>query len=93
MTQTKICSPEHCRNPKTTVTSYSRQHLTEINESSPETLGDRIKVIDMSCRLPSEEPGAYDKWYGWTHTNQSCLKKAAYGLPELHREEIRKHDL
>jgi len=44
----------------------------------------------MSADFRLKEPGAYDKWYGWTHSNPELLKEAAYGLPELHREEIKK---
>jgi len=56
----------------------------------PRLLEKGIKVIDMSADFRLKEPGAYDKWYGWTHTNPELLKEAAYGLPELHREEIKK---
>src|SRR4030042_5387784 len=56
----------------------------------PRLLETGIKVIDMSADFRLKEPGAYDKWYGWTHTNPELLKEAAYGLPELHREEIKK---
>jgi N-acetyl-gamma-glutamyl-phosphate/LysW-gamma-L-alpha-aminoadipyl-6-phosphate reductase len=56
----------------------------------PRLLETGIKVIDMSADFRLKEPGAYDKWYGWTHSNPELLKEAAYGLPELHREEIKK---
>ena len=36
------------------------------------------------------EAGTY---YGWTHAHPDMLKEAAYGLPELHREEIKKAKL
>jgi len=56
----------------------------------PRLLETGIKVIDMSADFRLKEPGAYDKWYGWAHTSPELLKEAAYGLPELHREEIKK---
>ena len=56
----------------------------------PRLLETGIKVIDMSADFRLKEHSAYDKWYGWTHTNPELLKEAAYGLPELHREEIKK---
>ncbi|HJJ76458.1 MAG: N-acetyl-gamma-glutamyl-phosphate reductase [Methanocorpusculum sp.] len=47
-----------------------------------------IKTVDFSAdyRLPQD---VYEKTYGVTHT---AYFKAPYGLPELHREEIRKAD-
>jgi len=43
----------------------------------------------MSADFRLKNPEDYDKWYGWKHTNPQLLKEAAYGLPELHREEIK----
>jgi LysW-gamma-L-alpha-aminoadipyl-6-phosphate/LysW-L-glutamyl-5-phosphate reductase len=56
----------------------------------PELLETGIQVIDMSADFRLKNPIAYDKWYGWTHTNPELLKEAVYGLPEFHREEIKK---
>ena len=56
----------------------------------PKLLELGLKVIDMSADFRLKNPYDYDKWYGWSHTNPEYLKEAAYGLPELHREEIKK---
>jgi N-acetyl-gamma-glutamyl-phosphate/LysW-gamma-L-alpha-aminoadipyl-6-phosphate reductase len=55
----------------------------------PKLLEAGLKVIDMSADFRLKNPDDYDKWYGWKHTNPQLLKEAAYGLPELHREEIK----
>jgi N-acetyl-gamma-glutamyl-phosphate/LysW-gamma-L-alpha-aminoadipyl-6-phosphate reductase len=55
----------------------------------PKLLEAGLKVIDMSADFRLKNPADYDKWYGWSHTNPQLLQEAAYGLPELHREEIR----
>ena len=46
-------------------------------------------VIDLSSdfRLHSRE--AYKKWYGHEHTCPELLDKFVYGIPELHREEMK----
>lgn len=51
-----------------------------------------LKVVDLSadCRLSDAE--VYAEWYG-THANPQLLEEAVYGLPEIHREAIRKADL
>jgi len=55
----------------------------------PKLLEAGLKVIDMSADFRLKNPNDYDKWYGWTHTHPELLKEAAYGLPELHRQEIK----
>jgi len=51
-----------------------------------------LQVVDLSAdfRLRSRE--VYEKWYG-PHGEPALLADAAYGLPELHREEVRRADL
>ena len=52
-----------------------------------------LKVIDMSADFRLKNPLDYEKWYGWKHSKPELLKESVYGLPELHREEIRKSRL
>jgi len=59
----------------------------------PKLLDAGLKVIDMSADFRLKNPDDYDKWYGWKHTNPQLLKEAAYGLPELHRQEIKSASL
>jgi N-acetyl-gamma-glutamyl-phosphate/LysW-gamma-L-alpha-aminoadipyl-6-phosphate reductase len=55
----------------------------------PKLLDAGLKVIDMSADFRLKNPEDYDKWYGWKHAHPELLKEAAYGLPELHRQEIK----
>jgi N-acetyl-gamma-glutamyl-phosphate reductase len=48
-----------------------------------------IKVIDISADFRLKEPELYEEWYGFKHPAPDLLKTAVYGLPELHRSEIR----
>jgi N-acetyl-gamma-glutamyl-phosphate/LysW-gamma-L-alpha-aminoadipyl-6-phosphate reductase len=59
----------------------------------PKLLEAGLKVIDMSADFRLKNPEDYDKWYGWKHANPQLLKEAAYGLPELHRQEIKNASL
>jgi N-acetyl-gamma-glutamyl-phosphate/LysW-gamma-L-alpha-aminoadipyl-6-phosphate reductase len=45
-------------------------------------------VIDLSADFRLNSPGQYEKWYGHTHAAPHLLEKFAYGIPELHRDEI-----
>jgi len=55
----------------------------------PKLLDAGLKVIDMSADFRLKNPDDYEKWYGWKHAHPELLKDAAYGLPELHRQEIK----
>ena len=59
----------------------------------PKLLEGGLKVIDMSADFRLKNPSDYETYYGWKHAHPEMLKEAAYGLPELHREEIKKAKL
>ncbi|MEM2341177.1 MAG: N-acetyl-gamma-glutamyl-phosphate reductase [Candidatus Bathyarchaeia archaeon] len=65
------------------VSSTFMPHLIEVG----------LKVIDTSADFRLKSPDDYVKWYGWSHKSPDLLKKAVYGLPELHREEIKRAQL
>lgn len=48
-----------------------------------------VKVIDLSADYRLHRPEAYGKWYGWEHPHPDYLPKSVFGVPELHRDEIR----
>ncbi len=47
-----------------------------------------LKVVDLSADFRFKDAALYEKWYQ-AHTAQNLLKETVYGLPELHREEVR----
>jgi len=51
------------------------------------------KVIDLSADFRLKDHGTYEKWYGVEHTHKDLLPRAVYGLPEIHRGEIKKAQL
>lgn len=52
-----------------------------------------VKVVDLSADYRLADAAVYEKWYEHGHQHQDLLKSAVYGLPELHREKIRKASL
>ena len=58
-------------------------------ELVPKLLETGIKVIDLGADYRLKDPSEYPKWYGWAHPRPELLKEAVYGLPELHRNEIK----
>lgn len=55
---------------------------------APQALAAGKRVIDLSgdFRLP---PEVYEAWYGIPHQSPGFYGQAVYGLPELHREEVK----
>lgn len=46
-------------------------------------------IIDLSADFRLRSPQAYQQWYGAPHAAPGWLERFVYGLPELHREELR----
>ena len=51
------------------------------------------KVVDLSADYRLSDPAVYATWYEHSHQYPELLKDAVYGLPELHREKIKKASL
>ena len=50
-----------------------------------------MKIIDLSADFRLKNPKDYVRWDGWEHPFPEMLSKSVYGVPELHREEIKTH--
>lgn len=50
-------------------------------------LSDRL--IDLSADFRLRNPTLYETWYGTAHPRTVWLDRFVYGLPEIHREELR----
>jgi LysW-gamma-L-alpha-aminoadipyl-6-phosphate/LysW-L-glutamyl-5-phosphate reductase len=46
-------------------------------------------IVDLSADFRLHNPKDYERWYGAAHAAPEWLAKFVYGLPELHREELR----
>jgi N-acetyl-gamma-glutamyl-phosphate reductase len=57
---------------------------------APELVAAGVKVIDLAADFRMQDVAAFEKWYKLPHSCTDLLKEAAYGLPELNREAIRK---
>ena len=60
-----------------------------VMEVAPGFLEKGIKVVDLSADFRLADPKVYEQWYE-PHTSPHLLKEAVYGIPELHRDEIKK---
>jgi len=51
------------------------------------------KVIDLGAAFRLTDKKTWESVYGQDHTKWHLMKKAVYGISELHKEEIKKTDL
>jgi len=47
------------------------------------------KIIDLAADFRLRDADFYEQWYGEKHAAPEWLGKFVYGLPELHREELK----
>lgn len=48
-----------------------------------------LPVVDLSADFRLKDAEEYERWYGVAHPAPGLLAQAVFGLPELHRDEIR----
>ena len=47
------------------------------------------RIVDLSADFRLRDPADYPRWYGHEHPAPEWLPRFVYGLPELHRAELR----
>jgi N-acetyl-gamma-glutamyl-phosphate reductase len=58
-------------------------------ELVPSLTADGRAAIDLGPDFRLRDRAGYPRWYGFEHPHPELLGSAVYGLPELHRAEIR----
>ncbi len=74
--------------------SYDALFLALPHGASMEQMRELVKVadrvIDLGADFRLKNPQDYLTWYGYEHKRPELLNGFVYGMPELHREEIKK---
>ena len=60
----------------------AQNHIEEYAKLAP-------KIIDLAADFRLRNAAFYKEWYGEDHAAPDWLSKFVYGLPELHREELK----
>jgi N-acetyl-gamma-glutamyl-phosphate reductase len=50
-------------------------------------------IVDLAADFRLSDPAVYSRWYGGAHQAPELLAEAAYGLPELNRDQVAEADL
>ena len=56
----------------------------------PELLDRGMRVFDLGADYRLHDPAQYPRWYRFEHPRPDLLAGAVYGLPELHRDQLRR---
>ncbi len=56
---------------------------------APALLAAGTKIIDLAADFRIQDTAIFQQWYGLEHSCPDLLKQAVYGLPEIHRQQIR----
>ncbi|MBP3194690.1 MAG: N-acetyl-gamma-glutamyl-phosphate reductase [Cardiobacteriaceae bacterium] len=59
-------------------------------QKAKELLDKGVKIIDLSADFRIKNLHEFQNWYAIEHSAPELLTEAVYGLPETHREEIKK---
>ena len=70
--------------------AFLAQPAGEAMTTVPGLLERGIRVVDLGADYRLKDPDEYARAYGRPHADVDHLAEAAYGLPELFREEIRR---
>ncbi len=52
-----------------------------------------VKIIDLSADYRLHRSTDYEKWYKFKHPYPEYLSKSVFGIPEIHRNQIKKSNL
>ena len=68
---------------------FATPHGTAM-QMAPELVSAGVKVIDLSADFRLKDTAQFTRWYKLEHSAPELLREAVYGLPEIHRDEIRR---
>ncbi len=88
-TDLKFCTTDELVESEVDVAFLAVPH-TAAMELAPKLLKNGTAVIDLSADFRLKNVDTYSAWYGVEHTAQDLLANAAFGLPELFGEDLKK---
>lgn len=59
-------------------------------EQGPALIEAGVRIIDLAADFRLRDAAVFERWYGMPHTAPALLAEAVYGLPEVHREALKR---
>lgn len=88
MTDLKFTLPDTPALKECDVVFFATPHGVAMAQAK-ELLDSHVKIIDLSADFRIKDPELFQSWYKLEHACPEILQEAVYGLPELHRKEIK----
>jgi len=88
----EFSDPDDVADAQCDLVFFATPNGTAMNQA-PRLLDKGTKVVDLSADYRLKDVSVWEKWYGMTHASPELLKHAAYGLPEMFREQIQSAQL
>jgi N-acetyl-gamma-glutamyl-phosphate reductase len=85
----KYSEPGAARLDQCNVVFYATPHGVAMAQAR-ELLAAGVKIIDLAADFRLKDPAEFERWYKMPHACTDLLAESVYGLPEMHREAIRK---
>ena len=57
---------------------------------APALVAAGVRIIDLAADFRLKDPTEFERWYKMPHACPDLLAESVYGLPEMHRDAIRK---
>jgi N-acetyl-gamma-glutamyl-phosphate reductase len=67
---------------------FATPHGTAM-QMAPALVAAGVRVIDLSADFRLKDVAEFKRWYALEHSCPDLLAEAVYGLPEIHREQIK----
>ncbi len=71
------------------VVFFATPHGVAMGEAR-ELVGAGVKIIDLAADFRLKDTTEFERWYRMPHACPDLLAESVYGLPEMHRDAIRK---
>jgi N-acetyl-gamma-glutamyl-phosphate reductase len=71
------------------VVFFATPHGVAMGEAR-ELVGAGVKIIDLAADFRLKDTTEFERWYKMPHACPDLLAESVYGLPEMHRDAIRK---
>ncbi len=82
-------APEEAALDRCDVVFFATPNGTAMTQA-PALLAAGVRVIDLSADFRLRDAEEWRRWYGVEHAAPDLLGEAVYGLPEVHREALRR---
>lgn len=88
----KFCDPAEAALEECTVVFFATPNGIAMQQARS-LLDAGVRVIDLAADFRIKDVAVWEKWYGMPHACPELVAEAVYGLPEIHRDRIKKAQL